>query len=233
MIRRAFIMRLKPDTIAEYRRHHEKIWPELVAQIEGSGIASVTTFWCESQVVIVSEVTDPQAWERLWTSQVHDRWKQLLAPFVQLADDGAPAASELVEMSHVALDGAASATGTSESSDDSDERAAILSIADAPALVRRGHAAGSRAKAPVAQPSERRHKMGAPRAAKAAIKKAVGKKKAKRKKVKRRKRIADGKKTGKARTKKTATKAKRTKSRKSRTTPRPKTSTKKSAPKRR
>lgn len=233
MIRRAFIMRLKPEAIGEYRRHHEKIWPELVAQIEGSGIASVTTFWCESQVVIVSEVTEPEAWEELWNSEVQDRWKQLLAPFVQLADDGALAASELMEMSHVALDSLANATGTNESVDDSDERAAILSIADAPALARRGQTSASRAKSPVVQPSETRHKMGAPRAAKEPIKKDTAKKKAQRKKVKRNKRLADGKGTSKARAKKTAAKAKQAKGRKSRTTPRPKTRTKKAAPKRR
>jgi len=37
MIRRAFTMRLKPDAAAEYKHHHDNIWPELVAEIEFAG----------------------------------------------------------------------------------------------------------------------------------------------------------------------------------------------------
>ena len=44
MIRRAFTMRLKPGGLAEYRGHHDKIWPELVDEIERQGIAQITIF---------------------------------------------------------------------------------------------------------------------------------------------------------------------------------------------
>ena len=44
MIRRAFTMRLKPGGLAEYRRHHDQIWPELVAEIERQGIGQITIF---------------------------------------------------------------------------------------------------------------------------------------------------------------------------------------------
>ena len=44
MIRKAFTMRLKPGALAEYKRNHDNIWPELVAQIEREGIASMTIF---------------------------------------------------------------------------------------------------------------------------------------------------------------------------------------------
>ncbi len=44
MIRRAFTMRLKPGGLAEYKRHHDAIWPELVAEIEQQGIAQITIF---------------------------------------------------------------------------------------------------------------------------------------------------------------------------------------------
>ena len=44
MIRRAFIMKLKPDSLATYKKHHDEIWGELVAEIEKSGIAEITIF---------------------------------------------------------------------------------------------------------------------------------------------------------------------------------------------
>ena len=34
MIRREFTMRLKPEALAQYKYHHDNIWPELVEEIE-------------------------------------------------------------------------------------------------------------------------------------------------------------------------------------------------------
>lgn len=42
MIRRAFTMRLKPNSLAEYKRYHDEVWPELVAEIERQGVAQIT-----------------------------------------------------------------------------------------------------------------------------------------------------------------------------------------------
>ena len=39
MTRRAFTMRLKPNASVEYKQHHDNIWPELIDEIERSGIA--------------------------------------------------------------------------------------------------------------------------------------------------------------------------------------------------
>jgi L-rhamnose mutarotase len=47
MIRRAFTMRLKEGALAEYKAHHDSIatkWPDLVEEIERSGIATINTF---------------------------------------------------------------------------------------------------------------------------------------------------------------------------------------------
>ena len=34
MIKRAFTMKLKPGGLAEYKRHHDEIWPELAALLK-------------------------------------------------------------------------------------------------------------------------------------------------------------------------------------------------------
>ena len=43
-IRRAFTLRLKPESFAKYKHYHDNIWPELVREIEACGIAQITTF---------------------------------------------------------------------------------------------------------------------------------------------------------------------------------------------
>jgi L-rhamnose mutarotase len=110
MIRRAFTMRLKPGTFDEYRHHHDHIWPELVAEIERSGIASITTFRNGDNLFLVSEVRDEGAWQRLWTSEVHRKWAAVMEPLMHLTPDGMVDAGELQEIFHVETGAAAAAT---------------------------------------------------------------------------------------------------------------------------
>jgi len=101
MIRRAFTMRLKPDSLAEYKRHHDNVWPELVAEIKRSGIAQITTFQRGLDLFLFSEVRDEGAWNRLWTSPVHRRWAELMQPLMHLTDEGIVDAGELTEIFHL------------------------------------------------------------------------------------------------------------------------------------
>jgi L-rhamnose mutarotase len=104
MIRRAFTMRLKADSEAEYRDHHDTIrtkWPALVAEIEQSGIAQITTFQNGLTLFLYSEITNEEAWTRLWTSEVHRKWAELMEPLMHLRDDGIVDAGELTEIFHL------------------------------------------------------------------------------------------------------------------------------------
>ena len=111
MIRRAFTMRLKPGSFAEYKHHHDHIWPELVAEIERSGIASITTFRSGDNLFLVSEINDEGAWKRLWTSDVHRRWAEVMEPLMHLKPDGMVDAGELQEIFHVETKAAGRAAG--------------------------------------------------------------------------------------------------------------------------
>jgi len=61
MMRRAFTMRLKPGSLAEYTRNHNEMWPELVEEIERSGIATITTLEQDPVLFLFSEITDEAA----------------------------------------------------------------------------------------------------------------------------------------------------------------------------
>jgi L-rhamnose mutarotase len=98
MIRRAFTMRLKPGALAEYTRNHNEIWPELVKEIERSGIATITTFEQDPVLFLFSEITDEAAWDRLWHSEIHDRWAEVMGPFMEFREDGLVDFGELREI---------------------------------------------------------------------------------------------------------------------------------------
>src|SRR5258706_3933336 len=86
--RRAFTMRLKPGSFDEYKKYHDNIWPELVREIEKSGIAQITTFENEMQLFLYSEIYDEKAWDRLWISKIHDKWSESMGPLMQFGADG-------------------------------------------------------------------------------------------------------------------------------------------------
>jgi len=101
MIRRAFTMRLKPGGLEEYRRRHDSIWPELVAEIEKQGIAQITIFENDPHLFLYSEITDVEAWDRLWASEIHDKWDEIMNPLMEFGDDGKVDSTEVREVFHL------------------------------------------------------------------------------------------------------------------------------------
>ena len=102
MIRRAFTMRLKPGGLAQYKHWHDNIWPELVKELEASGIASMTIFEADPVLFLYSEITDVDAWDKLWHTPVHDRWSvELMNPLMEFRLDGIVDSSEVREVFHL------------------------------------------------------------------------------------------------------------------------------------
>src|SRR5437773_2682265 len=101
VIRRAFTLRLKPGRFARYKHYHDNIWPELVREIEACGIAQITTFADDLQLFLYSEIYDKKAWDKLWSSQIHDEWAQCMEPLMQFRPDGKVDAGPLREIFHL------------------------------------------------------------------------------------------------------------------------------------
>ena len=101
MIRRAFTLRLKPGSFAKYKHYHDNIWPELVREIEKSGIAQITTFANDLQLFLYSEIYDKKGWDKLWSSKIHDEWAECMKPLMQFRADGKVEAGPLREIFHL------------------------------------------------------------------------------------------------------------------------------------
>jgi L-rhamnose mutarotase len=98
MIQRVFTMRLKPGALAEYRRLHENVWPELEAEIRASGVVSMRIFESDPLLVVFSECESESAWDAVWGSEVHERWDKLMQPLIAHGDDGLIAAAEMTQV---------------------------------------------------------------------------------------------------------------------------------------
>ena len=99
-IRRAFTLRLKPTGFPKYKEYHDNIWPDLVREIEKCGIAQITTFANGGQLFLYSEIYDEQAWDKLWSSEPHDRWAECMKPLMKFRG-GKVDAGPLQEIFHL------------------------------------------------------------------------------------------------------------------------------------
>lgn len=98
LTRQVFKMRLRPGALPEYRRLHAAVWPELEREMALAGIHRFAIFEAEPDLVVVSEVTDEEAWPRLWNSPVHRRWGELMEPLLEFDVDGLIDSTEMREV---------------------------------------------------------------------------------------------------------------------------------------
>ena len=102
MIRKAFALRLKPEALDEYIYWHNNMWPELKAEIAKQGIAEITLYQIDGQIILFSSVRDAAAWDRLWDTDIHRLWaKERMEPLMHYRDDGVVDAREMREIWHV------------------------------------------------------------------------------------------------------------------------------------
>lgn len=97
-MRRAYLLRLREGGLPGYVRHHDAIWPDLVAEIERQGIATMSVWAADPVLVLVADVADPDALDRLWATEVHRRWGDVMAQYMAYGEDGAIEAVPLTEV---------------------------------------------------------------------------------------------------------------------------------------
>lgn len=98
MIRRAFTLQLQPGALERYVDYHANIWPDLVEEIERCGIGTMTAFATDPVVFYYSEIRDPDSWDRLWSTPIHDKWGELFKPLIAFNAEGKVDAGDLQEI---------------------------------------------------------------------------------------------------------------------------------------
>jgi L-rhamnose mutarotase len=52
-----------PTSIADYKRHHEKIWPEIIKSIRDSGIVDMEIYLLGTRMFMIMEVNENFSFE--------------------------------------------------------------------------------------------------------------------------------------------------------------------------
>jgi len=76
-----------PALIAEYRKYHEKIWPEITRSIKGSGIVDLEIYLLGTRMFMIMEVNDKFSFEAKSKADAANpkvqEWEQLMWKFQQ------------------------------------------------------------------------------------------------------------------------------------------------------
>ncbi len=103
MKRNAFKMKLKPGKVAEYKKHHDEIWPELAAELRAAGVSDYSIFLDEETLTLfaVQKLSDNNSAAELPKSAIVRKWWDYMAPLMETHPDHASVCGELREVFHL------------------------------------------------------------------------------------------------------------------------------------
>lgn len=80
MQRIAFTMKIKPGSEEEYRRRHEQVWPELLADLKQAGCSRYSIYLRGLDLFAYMEVDDFQLYlNHMAASQAASRWEERMS----------------------------------------------------------------------------------------------------------------------------------------------------------
>jgi L-rhamnose mutarotase len=87
-----FTLRVRVERLAEYRRRHDVVWPEMRAALRDAGWRNYSLFLRDDGLLIGYVECDgfAAAVAAMQDSEANARWQQEMAPFFELPVDEAP-----------------------------------------------------------------------------------------------------------------------------------------------
>jgi L-rhamnose mutarotase len=99
----AFRMKLKAGHVAEYKRRHDAIWPELAALLREAGIHDYSIFLDEETLHLfaVLKLREPDQRAKLPQHPLMRRWWDSMRDLMETQPDGRPLEWPLIPMFHL------------------------------------------------------------------------------------------------------------------------------------
>ncbi|HEU0172719.1 MAG TPA: L-rhamnose mutarotase [Blastocatellia bacterium] len=103
MIRKAFLMILKPGNQAEYERRHNPIWPELKEVLSRHGARNYSIFLDREtdKLFAYAEIETEELWAKIAQTEACRRWWEHMRDLMLTNDDNSPVAINLDEVFHL------------------------------------------------------------------------------------------------------------------------------------
>ena len=86
-----FLLRVRPDRLAEYRRRHADVWPEMLAALSRAGWRNYSLFLRDDGLLVgyVECGSFQAALDAMQEEEVNARWQGEMAAFFELPDGSA------------------------------------------------------------------------------------------------------------------------------------------------
>lgn len=99
----AFRMFLNPGCVAEYKKRHDAIWPELSALLTEAGVRDYSIYLDEEHLVLFAVLRRPlnHSMDALPQNPVMQRWWAHMADIMRTHPNGAPVAEPLACLFHM------------------------------------------------------------------------------------------------------------------------------------
>ena len=100
MIRHAFKMKLKPGAVAEYKKRHDEIWPELAVELKAAGISDYAIYLDEETLALfaVLKLSEGNTASALPGNAIMRKWWEYMEPLMEVNADNSPVVGELTEV---------------------------------------------------------------------------------------------------------------------------------------
>ena len=100
MKRVAFKMKLFPGQVAEYKKRHDELWPELQQLLRLTGIRDYSIFLDEETLILfgILKVEDPQALDSLPQQPIMKKWWYHMKDIMETNEDESPVSIPLKEV---------------------------------------------------------------------------------------------------------------------------------------
>ncbi len=103
MRRVSFKMKLKPGYEDEYKRRHDKIWPELVKELENAGVYDYSIYLDEETKILFAfqKLKDDNTSDKLPERPIVKKWWAYMADIMDTNPDNSPVCIDLKEVFHM------------------------------------------------------------------------------------------------------------------------------------
>jgi L-rhamnose mutarotase len=99
----AFKMKLLPGMMAEYKKRHDEIWPELKQLLSDAGVKDYSIFLDEetNTLFAVQKQAGSAGSQDLGSTEIVQRWWAYMADVMETNPDSSPVSIPLVEVFHL------------------------------------------------------------------------------------------------------------------------------------
>ena len=89
MKRIGFLLKVKEDTLDEYKRHHEEVWPEMLDALRRHGWHNYSLFMRDDGLMFGYFETPndfQSALDGMSTEEINTKWQDFMAPYFEGVD---------------------------------------------------------------------------------------------------------------------------------------------------